>query len=200
MDKRLSGRPAANGHILLGTVVIKYLQALVYWVKDRHNMGLPLVAADFNAEAIAAASADKAVRKELKAKLALDISKLGKFDPDPCDAYEDAFTNHLGDCIEVQGKPLHYVVRNSTLPTTFSTTEQEMMFQIHLVGNAYGLDNAMVFRKLKAFLIDGPGLAWIEAFDSIENGCAAFFAWANHYNGQVELSKCIALAKAKLKG
>eukprot|EP00957_Ditylum_brightwellii_P012103 914645-Ditylum_brightwellii.AAC.1 len=35
ITKRLSGRPAANTCVLLGTVVIKRLQALVYWVKDR---------------------------------------------------------------------------------------------------------------------------------------------------------------------
>eukprot|EP00957_Ditylum_brightwellii_P117419 8955741-Ditylum_brightwellii.AAC.1 len=63
------------------------------------------------------------MQKELQAKVAMDISKLGKFDPDLYDAYEDAFTNHLGDCIGVQGKSLHYVVRDGTPCTTFSTTE-----------------------------------------------------------------------------
>eukprot|EP00957_Ditylum_brightwellii_P025212 1908361-Ditylum_brightwellii.AAC.1 len=65
----LSGRPAANRCVLLGMV-------------DRHKRGQPLVAADFNAAAIAAAGADKAVQKELKAKVAPDISKLRKIDPD----------------------------------------------------------------------------------------------------------------------
>eukprot|EP00957_Ditylum_brightwellii_P143181 10909781-Ditylum_brightwellii.AAC.1 len=74
------------------------------------------------------------------------------------------------------------------------------MFQIPLIGNAYGLDIVTLFRKLKAFLINGPGWARIEAFNSTEDGRAAFQAWANHYNSQGELRKCIALAKAKLKG
>eukprot|EP00957_Ditylum_brightwellii_P098883 7533289-Ditylum_brightwellii.AAC.1 len=37
IDKRLAGRLAGNGHVLLGTVVIKCLQALVYCVKDRQK-------------------------------------------------------------------------------------------------------------------------------------------------------------------
>eukprot|EP00957_Ditylum_brightwellii_P076630 5825019-Ditylum_brightwellii.AAC.1 len=67
MAKRLSGRLAANGRVLLGTEVIKCLQALFYWVKERRKRSQPLVAADFNAAAIATTTADKAVRKELKA-------------------------------------------------------------------------------------------------------------------------------------
>eukprot|EP00957_Ditylum_brightwellii_P125109 9537111-Ditylum_brightwellii.AAC.1 len=39
----------------------------------------------------------------------------------------------------------------------------------------------------------------MEAFDSTEDGDAAFQAYSNHYNDQGELSKCIALAKAKFK-
>eukprot|EP00957_Ditylum_brightwellii_P180528 13751400-Ditylum_brightwellii.AAC.1 len=110
--------------------------------QEMRKRGQPLVAADCNAAAIATASVDKAVQKELKVKVVQDISKLGKFDPDLYDAYGDAFTNHLGDCNGVQGKSLQYVVRDGTPTTTFSTTEQERMFQILLVGNAYGLDNA----------------------------------------------------------
>eukprot|EP00957_Ditylum_brightwellii_P034776 2635782-Ditylum_brightwellii.AAC.1 len=125
MVKRLAGRPAENGRVLLGT-----------GVKDRCKRGQPLVAADFNAAANVAASADKAVWKELKTKVAPYISKLGKFDPDLYDAYEDSFTNLLGDCIGVQGISLRYVIRDGAPPTTFLTTEQERMFQIPLIGNA----------------------------------------------------------------
>eukprot|EP00957_Ditylum_brightwellii_P057586 4366412-Ditylum_brightwellii.AAC.1 len=132
MDKRLAGRPTANEHILLGTVVIKPLQTLVHWVKDRGKRGQPFVAADFNAAVIASTSADKAPRKELKAKVVPDISKLGKFYPDL-----------YGDCIRIQGKPLCCMVRSGTPPTTFLTSVQESMLQIPLIGNAYGLDNAM---------------------------------------------------------
>jgi hypothetical protein len=61
------------------------------------------------------------------------------------------------------------------------------------------MDNMAVYRKLKAFLIDSPGWVWIEPHDMAENGRAAFLAWIAHYDGEGELSKRTALAKAKLK-
>eukprot|EP00957_Ditylum_brightwellii_P188548 14354005-Ditylum_brightwellii.AAC.1 len=41
MAKRLAARPTANGCVLLGMVVTKRLQALVYWVKDRQKRVSP---------------------------------------------------------------------------------------------------------------------------------------------------------------
>jgi hypothetical protein len=62
------------------------------------------------------------------------------------------------------------------------------------------MDNQTVYRKLKAFLIDSPGWAWIEPHDNKENGRNAYLAWIAHYtNGEGELSKRTALAKAKLE-
>jgi hypothetical protein len=72
------------------------------------------------------------------------------------------------------------------------------MYQVPLNGNAYNLDNALVFRKLKAFLVETPGYTWIESFNASENGHAAFLAWTTHYKGQGELSKHMAIAKAQL--
>jgi hypothetical protein len=47
-------------------------------------------------------------------------------------------------------------------PTTFGSEEekQERMYQFPLEG----------YRKLKAFLIDSPGWAWIELHHMAENG------------------------------
>jgi hypothetical protein len=52
---------------------------------------------------------------------------------------------------------------------------------------------------LKSYLINTPGWTWIESFNATENGRGAFLAWATHYNGQGELSKRTAMAKAKIK-
>jgi hypothetical protein len=140
----------------------------------------------------------KVVRKELKDRSQPDIKDLGKFHPDFFESFEDAFVNHLAQSIGVLSEPLRYIVRDPTPPATFDTDEMERMYQLPLAGVAYDLDNAAVFRKLKAFLIDGPGWAWIEPFDSTEDGRGAYNAWRDHYNGQGELSKRTAMAKAKL--
>ena len=69
------------------------------------------------------------------------------------------------------------------------------MFSIDMTRQGWRDDNQTVYRKLKAFLIDSPAWAWIEPSDQQEDGCTAFFAWTNHYNGQGKLSKQTALAK-----
>ena len=125
-------------------------------------------------------------------------TKLAKFDPDDFDAHEDAFLNLLAQSYGVLKEPLRYVVRPEEEPDEFANNEEEHMYQFPLEGDAFELDNKTIYRKLKAFLIDSPGWAWIEPHDTAKDGRAAFMAWTNHYNGQGELSKCTALAKSKL--
>jgi hypothetical protein len=74
-------------------------------------------------------------------------------------------------------------------PAEFATTEEERMYQFPLTGGSFKLDNQTVYWKLKAFLIDSPGWAWIKPHDTAEDGRAAFMAWTKHYNGEGELSK-----------
>jgi hypothetical protein len=40
MAKRMASRTAAVGRVILGTMQIKKIQALVYWVKDHHRRNL----------------------------------------------------------------------------------------------------------------------------------------------------------------
>jgi hypothetical protein len=49
MAKQMAARTQAEGRVLLGTVVIKHLQTLVWWVRDHQKCGLPLDADNFNA-------------------------------------------------------------------------------------------------------------------------------------------------------
>ena len=56
MAKRMATRTQAEGRVLLGTVVIKRLQTLVWWVRDQQKRGLTLDAADFDAAAMNQAS------------------------------------------------------------------------------------------------------------------------------------------------
>jgi hypothetical protein len=53
-----------------------------------------------------------------------------------------------------------------------------------------------------SLLVNMAGWTWIESFDvtaSGENGCGAFLAWLDHYNGQGKLLKHTALAKVKIE-
>eukprot|EP00957_Ditylum_brightwellii_P118599 9045831-Ditylum_brightwellii.AAC.1 len=165
MAKCLATCPQGAYWVILGTVVIKQLQTLIYWVKEGIKINQPLDAANFTPTTINSANAKKKFCKKLKNKSTPNISSLG----------------------------------NSMPPTSFSTTEQQKLFQIPLAGSAYEINNTTVFCKLKSFLIDGPTWAWIKAFDDFEDGQSLFTAWTDHYNGQYKLSKIIFLAKAQLK-
>jgi hypothetical protein len=146
------------------------------------------VAAEFNAATMNQASEMKALRCKLSNKDP-SVADLGKFDPDDFDAHEDAFLYLLAQSYGVLCEPLRYIVRLDTAPVDFTMNEERRMYQFPLTGNSFELDNQAVFRKLKTFLIDSPGWAWIELHDAGKNGRAAYMAWTTHYNGEGELSK-----------
>ena len=142
-------------------------------MRDRQKRGLPLEAADFDLEAMNKAAEMKNLSHEMADKEP-SIKELGKFDPNEFDAYEDAFLNLLAQSYGVLCEPLHYVVHPEEVPNAFATTQEERMYQFPLEGNSFELDNQVVYRKLKAFLIDSPGWAWIEPHDTAEDGRATY--------------------------
>jgi hypothetical protein len=149
MAKRMASRTQAEGRVSLGTVVIKCLQMLVWWVRDHQKRDLPLVAAEFNAAMMNQASEMKALRRELSNK-APSVSDLGKFDPDDFDAHEDAFLNLLAQSYGVLREPLRYVVWSDIAPADFTTNEERRMHQFPLTGNSFELNDQAVFCKLKS--------------------------------------------------
>jgi hypothetical protein len=114
---------------------------------------------------------------------------LGKFNPDDFETHETAFINLLAQTYGAQGKNLKFV-----------DDAEWHMYQLPFTGKAYSMDNKSIYYLLKSFLIKTSGWTWIEPYtNATENGCGAFLAWKNHYNGQGELSKHTAMAKAKIK-
>ena len=188
----------AEGRVLLGTVAIKHLQALVWWVRDNQKRGVALVAANFTPAVMQQAMIAKGIEKG-RGAADTTIKDLGKFDPEDYDVHEDAFLNLLAQTIGSCRESIRYVVRADQAPAEFVDEREERMFQLPLNGNGYEEDNRAVYRLLKAFLISSAGWAWIEQFNPTENGRAAFQAWSNHYNGQGELSKRTAIAKARIE-
>jgi hypothetical protein len=64
MAKRMATRTQAEGRVLLGTVVIKRLQTLVWWVRDQQKHGLTLSAADFDVGTMNQASEIETLRRK----------------------------------------------------------------------------------------------------------------------------------------
>lgn len=67
MANRMAKRTVDDGRVTLGTtVVIKRLQTLVWWIRDRQKRGLPLIAAEFTPEVLQQEAAQmKNLRREL---------------------------------------------------------------------------------------------------------------------------------------
>jgi len=80
MAKRLASRTQAEGRVYLGTVVVKRLQMLVWWVRDHQKRGLPINAADFDVPAMNQAAEMKSLKRDMAEKEP-SVSDLGKFDP-----------------------------------------------------------------------------------------------------------------------
>lgn len=199
MAKRLAGRTQVDGRVILGTVQIKNLQALVYWVKDKLKRGQPLNAADWDAQAIITTMTSKDVEKEAKDNYqAPSVQDLGKFKPEDFETFEEGILNIWARTRGAQGEDLRYVVRPDNPPAEFESEQQRRMFQLPLTGVAYDRDNATVFRDLKAMNLNTTGDPWIQPFESTEDGRGAWMAWTDHFNGQGELSKRINLAKTRL--
>jgi len=197
MAKRMASRNQNQGRVILSTVTIKRLQALIWWIRDRQKLNLPLNAAEFTPAVLADAVERKIIQRK-QADAEITTRDLAKFEPDDFDTHEDAFLNLLAQTYGVLNEPIRYVVRPGVAPNEFANAEEERMYRIPLVGTAFDSDNRAVYRKLKAFLINTPGWAWIEPFNATEDGRQAFRAWSDHYNGEGELSKRTALAKQRL--
>ena len=127
------------------------------------------------------------------------VQDLAKFNPDEFETYEIAFMNLLAQTYGAQRENLKYVARPVIVPVAFANESERRMFQLPLTGEAFNEDNMEVYRMLKSFLVNTAGWTWIEPFDATENGRGAILAWVDHYNGQGELSKRMAMAKARIK-
>ena len=62
MAKRMASRMQAKGRVLLGTVVVKCLQTLVWWVRDHQKHGLDVNAVDFTAQVMNKAAQMKSLK------------------------------------------------------------------------------------------------------------------------------------------
>ncbi len=127
MAKRLSTRAANNGRVLLGTVQIKRLQALVWWVRDHQRRGLALTAANFTVAVMNTSMTSKNVDKEL-GHWDASIKDLMKFNPDDFDIYEDAFLNLLAQTSGAPKESIHYKARERVAPVAFVDQREQRMF------------------------------------------------------------------------
>jgi hypothetical protein len=180
MAKHLASHTMADNCVNLGTVTIKKLQGLIFWIKDSTIRGQEL---DFTAAGLCELMTRKSLKQSEGTKDEPSVKELDKFNPAYFEVHEDAFLNLLAQMRGALLEPLCYVVHPNAEPDEFENMEQHRMFQLPLEGKAYDMDNKSVYQKLKSFLNGTPGWAWIKDYDAAEDGCGVFQAWADHYNG-----------------
>jgi hypothetical protein len=133
MARGMASRTQAEGRVYIGTVMIKQLQTLIWWVRDQQKRGLALDAADIDADTLDKAAMMKSLCKERADKEA-SVTVPGKIDPDDFDTHEDAFLNLLSQTFGILKEPLRYIVRPATTPTEFGSDKEERMYQFPLEG------------------------------------------------------------------
>lgn len=94
MAKRAAQCTVVDRRMLLGTIQIKRLQRLVWWLHDRLKHHQPLDVAAFTAQVMTDLMTKKQTEKQL-GESTVTVKDLGKFDPDDFNTQEDALLNVL---------------------------------------------------------------------------------------------------------
>ena len=94
MAKRLFSRTINNGRVNIGTVHIKNIQALVWWINDCQKFGQDLDPIKFDQATMLAAIQSKRIEKDQPSSNFATIT-LAKFNPDDFETHEDSFMNML---------------------------------------------------------------------------------------------------------
>jgi hypothetical protein len=164
MAKRMALRPSvAAGRVILGTMQIKKLQALVYWVKDYDRRGMQAAPKLWTVDVM-----NKAMeRKESKynyGKIDVDI-----IDPGKCqtnfgwDNWQIAFVNKLNAAMGSAKVPIDYIVRPEwdSDDKTFLEDDELCRYQMPLNGENFKRDNRLVYQMLKLACIKSDAWTWI---------------------------------------
>ena len=101
--KRLSSRTINNGRVNIGTVHIKNIQALVWWINDSQKFGQYLYPAKFNQATMLVSMQLKRIEKDQPSSDVATIT-LEKFDPDNFETHEDSFMNTLLQALSISKK------------------------------------------------------------------------------------------------
>ena len=199
MAKRMSSRTVATGRVILGTMHIKRIQALVFWVKDHTKRGLPVIPEMWNAVEMAKAMDRKEADINFE-KIDVDLIDPGKCQTDfGWDAWQIAFMNKLSATMGAAKVPLAYVVRqDADAGYVFEDDDEERMYQMPLTGENFKRDNKLVYNMLKAACVKTDAWTWIQDYDKSASGRRAWLALVNHYDGTGELNKRLERAKEEM--
>ena len=194
----LSGRPANRGGRQFGDRRIKQLQALTWFLTDRHSRGLDLDTTDYEAnsnEFILCAEVD-AEERERDTSAA---DKPNEFKYKEWIKWEESVYLYFDSVLGSNGVPLSYVIRKD-LPvgTVWNQLENKVqkIYNAPLQGFVFDIDTKKVMTLIKETCLGTEAEPWIK---NIKCGRAAMQALQLHYDGADEAKKRLTDAKARLK-
>ena len=176
MAKHMASRPIAAGRVILGTMHVKRIQALVFWVKDHDKRGLVAEPELWDEDVMVL---DAMERKEAEHNYGkIDV---GTINPGKCwtdhgwDSWQIAFTNKLNGALSAAQVPtINYIIRDEdpSSKELFFTEEEERRYQMpRLVeGQNFKHDNNLVYKMLKAACVNTDAWAWLMKHDPKADG------------------------------
>jgi hypothetical protein len=199
MAKRMSSRSVNAGWVILGTMHIKRIQALVFWVKDLAKRGISPDPDEWDADEMAKAMERKEADSNFD-KVEVDLIHPGKCQTEfGWDAWQIAFMNKLSATMGTAKVPVSYVVcPDIELSYVFQDEDEERMYQMPLTGENFKRDTKLIYSMLKAACVKTDAWTWIQDHDKSANGRQAWLSLVQHYDGTGELNKRIEQAKEEM--
>lgn len=192
-------RTQADGRISLPAKVLKNIQALCFWAREKVRKGEnPNEEAFTQADLMATKEAMRIREEGLNEAPSI---KPDKFDPDKWTSWSKQFVTYLSHVNGQQFAPLDYVLREEPPKTPLEgmAERDRALYSYPLQGRHYSLDNMTAYRLLSDLVNGTSGYTWISEFDRAQNGRAAWLALVEHYEGGGQREKRMSAAVATIK-
>jgi hypothetical protein len=151
MAKRVASRTVNTGRVILGTMQIKRVQVLVFWVIDHEKRQVAIDPGMWDSDQLRATLARKEAEYNFE-KIDIDIVDPGKCQTNfGWEAWQIAFMNKLNATMVAAKVPLADVIESATYE--FEDEEEERMYQMPLNGENFTHYNKLVYNMLKSACI-----------------------------------------------
>ena len=152
LASKLERRTVADGRIILPSKVLKNIQALCFWAREKIRKGEGLNPADFTETELVATKEVMRIREE--GQRDAPSIKPDKFDPDKWTSWSKQFVTYLSHVTGQQFSPLDYVVRQEPAPQPLEemTERDRALYSYPLNGRHFNLDNMTAYRLLSDLL------------------------------------------------
>jgi hypothetical protein len=196
---KLERRTVADGRVILPAKVLKNIQALCFWAREKIRKGEDLHSADFTPAELA--STKETMRMRDEGQTEAPSIKPERFDPDKWSSWSKQFVTYLSHVTGQQFSPLDYVLRVEPAPKPLEEMEERdrALYSYPLNGRHFTLDNMTTYRLLSDLVNGTSGYTWISNYDRAQDGRAAWLALIEHYEGGGQREKRMSAAVASIK-